>query len=106
MILDSKQLHYSDVQFGDLYIGLPFGYDDRYKVEGGPLLITNFCPASSPCDIHVAPNEAILINNIRFSSGSNIRATYYSREGSWETITDTDKIKEIIRDFKLQEIGI
>lgn len=98
MILDCKEINsiYSDL--GDLYVSLPFGFENKAEVEGGKLLIINI-----KCFYKYT---AILINSIKFSNGGPTRGMFISNEFNWTPLCDEDKIKELIRDFKLEKIGI
>jgi len=98
MILDYSKLNSLESNSGDLYVSLPFGYENRSEVEGGKLLIINI----KGWDKYTA----ILINSIKFSHGGTTRSMFISREFKWNPLFDEDKIKELIRDFKLKELGI
>lgn len=98
MILDYKEINSLESDLGDLYVSLPFGFENKTEVEGGKLLIINI-----KCFYKYT---AILINSIKFSNGGPTRGMFMSREFTWTPLCDEDKIKELIRDFKLKEIGI
>ena len=98
MILDYSKINSLESDLGDLYVSLPFGFETRAEVEGGKLLIINI----KGWDKYTA----ILINSIKFSHGGPKRGMFISREFTWTPLFDEDKIKELIRDFKLEEIGI
>jgi hypothetical protein len=98
MILDYSKINSLESDLGDLYVSLPFGFETRAEVEGGKLLIINI----KGWDKYTA----ILINSIKFSHGGPKRGMFISREFTWTPLFDEDKIKELIRDFKLKEIGI
>lgn len=98
MILDSKEINSIESDLGDLYVSLPFGYENKAEVEGGKLLIINVK--------NFDKYTAILINSIKFSHGGPTRGMFISREFTWTPLFDEDKIKELIRDFKLQELGL
>jgi hypothetical protein len=98
MILDYSKINSLKSDLGDLYVSLPFGFETRAEVEGGKLLIINI----KGWDKYTA----ILINSIKFSHGGPKRGMFISREFTWTPLFDEDKIKELIRDFKLEEIGI
>lgn len=98
MILDYKEINSLESDLGDLYVSLPFGYENKAEVESGKLLIINIK------DFY--KYTAILINSIKFSNGGPTRGMFMSREFTWTPLCDEDKIKELIRDFKLKELGI
>ncbi len=108
MILDYSKINSLESDLGDLYVSLPFGFETKAEVEGGKLLIINI----KGWDKYTA----ILINSIKFSHGGPKRGMFISREGveyidasfqfTWTPLFDEDKIKELIRDFKLKELGI
>ena len=98
MILDYKEINSLKSDLGDLYVSLPFGFETKAEVEGGKLLIINIK------DFYIY--TAILINSIKFSHGGPTRGMFMSREFTWTPLCDEDKIKELIREFKLKEIGI
>ena len=98
MILDYSKINSLESDLGDLYVSLPFGFETKAEVEGGKLLIINIK------DFY--KYTAILINSIKFSHGGPTRGMFMSREFTWTPLCDEDKIKELIREFKLKEIGI
>jgi hypothetical protein len=98
MILDYKEINSLESEGGDLYVSLPFGYENKSEVESGKLLIINI-----KCFYKYT---AILINSIKFSNGGSTRGMFISREFSWTPLCNEDKIKELIRDFKLEELGL
>ena len=98
MILDYKEINSLESDLGDLYVSLPFGFENKAEVEGGKLLIINVK--------NFDKYTAILINSIKFSHGGPTRGMFISREFTWTPLCNEDKIKELIRDFKLQELGL
>jgi hypothetical protein len=97
MILDYSKINSLESEGGDLYVSLPFGFETKAEVEGGKLLIINI-----KCFYKYT---AILINSIQFSHGGPTRGMFISREFTWTPLCNEDKIKELIRDFKLEELG-
>jgi hypothetical protein len=101
MILDYKLVSGMLTDSGDLYLSVPSGTIPsgfENKVEGDELLIINVN------GFHIY--KAILINTIElFSSGSE-KVTFISREFNWKPLFDDNKIKELIRNFKLEDLGI
>ena len=97
MILDYKEINSLESEGGDLYVSLPFGFENKAEVESGKLLIINIK------DFY--KYTAILINSIKFSHGGPTRGMFISREFTWTPLCNEDKIKELIRDFKLEELG-
>jgi len=97
-ILDSNKINSIESNMGDLYLSLPFGFESKSEVEGGRLLIINL----------KSKYTAILIDSIKFSHGGPTRGMFISREFNWTPLGDgdEDRIKELIREFKLEELGI
>ena len=96
MILDYNQINSLESEGGDLYVSLPFGFETRAEVEGGKLIIINIKGFGY--------YSAILINSIKFSHGSPKRGMFISREFNWRPLSNEMEIKEIIREFKLEEV--
>lgn len=101
MVLDYKHVSGMLTDLGDLYLSvpsgtIPLGFEN--KVEGGQVLIINVN------DFHIY--KAILINSIELFSSESGKVTFISREFNWKPLFDDNKIKELIRNFKLEDLGI